>query len=141
MHENTYPLVITIPVVIAGERTQVRCLRRMLTDLTKDIVVLTLSSGWSGGMKVRCLGLPEVCRMSGRGLGLRRLDCGLGLVGGILDGIEMSGKTVVGILMSRYLVLSQGLLLVLGEGWMDGCLRLLLREGRGTRNYRLTDRG
>ena len=118
-----------------------RRLRRvLLADLTKNVVVLTLSSGWGGGMEVRCFRLPEVRRVSGRGLGLRRLGCVLRLLGGILS-IEMSGKTMVGKLVSRYLVLGQGcLLLVLGERRMDGSLRLM-REGRRARNYRLADRG
>lgn len=89
-------------------------------------------------MEIRRFRLPEVRRMSGRGLGC----CVLRLLGGVLGGIEMGRKAMVGILVSRYLVLRQGrLLLVLREGRMDGGLRLLLREGRGGRNYRLADRG
>ena len=111
----------------------------LLTDLTKNVVVLTLSSGRGGGMEVRCFRLPEVCRVSGRCLGLRGLGCVLRLLGGILGGIEMSGKTMVGILVGWYLVLGQGwLLVVLGKGLMDGSL---LGEGRGARNDRLADRG
>ena len=119
-----------------------RCLM-LLANLTKDVVVLTLSSRWGRRMEVGCFRLAEVPRVSYRGLGLRGLGYVLRLLGGILGGIEMSGKTVVGILVSRSMVLSQGcLLLVLGEGCMDGGgLRLLLRESRGAGSYWLADRG
>jgi hypothetical protein len=122
------PLIITIPIVIASERTQMRCLRWMLlADLTKDVVVLALSGGWGWGMEIRCFRLAEVRRVSGRGLG----GCVLRLRSGVLGGIEMGGKTMMGILVSRYLMLRQEcLLLVLREGRMDGGLRVLLRKGR-----------